>query len=182
MILSLMDDNNNPIYSISTTSDSGGNWSANFDQPLKKGKYYVEVFPRATGIASPVKSETISVSGPFAFIISIFSFLVAILSAVFLFIWYSSKMGEIKRYRRILVLQRDVQAFYNIIKKDVDKSLFKISAKEVNEAAINEVKFLLEHTDENLEKMSKYIKKGIDTISRYDIIENINKIFKLKSK
>lgn len=181
VILGLYDSNNNLIYSISTISDANGNWAGNFDQPLKKGAYYVVALPGAGNILSPVRSKTINTSGPFSLIILIFSVLVVLLALAFFSGWYADKLAEIKRYRRILISERDVASFYNIIKKDIEKSLENMSGKEINEAKASETKFLLARTNENLEKMNKYITKGIETISKYDIIKNISNIFKAKS-
>jgi hypothetical protein len=182
LILSLKDDNNNLIYSINTISDKSGNWSASFDQPLKGGKYYVEALPSGGSLATPVKSETISVRGPFAFIIGIFSILVILLTFVFVLGWYASKVAEVKRYRRILMSQRDVASFYNNIHTEVERALKIVSSKDVTEAKINEIEYHLKSAAENLEEMKKFIIQGINMISKYDIIKNINKKFKINIK
>ncbi len=170
----------NLIHSSEIIVNETGGWSINFNQPLKNGKYYIEA--TATGLGgewgAPVKSDIINVRGPFALIIAIFSLLVLILTAVFVSGWYLSKRAEIKRYQRILITERDIASSYQIMKNDVQKALKKMSGGELDEGATREVEFLLEKTNDNLEKMNKYITKGINILRKYDIISKIDKIKK----
>ena len=183
VFLSVKDEKDTFTYSIKINSDNQGNWLAKFSQPLKSGKYYIEAIAQDKNSFSslPVRSELIDIKGPFALIIGIFSFLVIILLIGFVGGWYGSKLAEIKRYRRILISQRDIIASYNILKNDVDKALKNLSSEKIKEGKINETKFFLKRISENLEKMNKYVVKGVNIISKYDIINKINNILKLKS-
>jgi hypothetical protein len=175
VLLSVRDEKNTFAYSIKTSSDAEGNWSAEFSQLLKSGKYYIEAVAQdRDGLLSlPVKSELINLKGPFSLIIGIFSFLVIFLLAGFVGGWYASKSAEIKRYRRILISQRDTVAAYNILKNDVEAALKSLIGGQASEVKINEMEFFLKRVRENLEKMNKYVVKGIEIISKYDIIDKI---------
>ena len=50
-----------------------------------------------------------------------------------------------------------------------------MSGDKFDEGTMSEVEFLLKKTDDNLEKMHKYITKGINIVSKYDIISKIGK-------
>lgn len=111
--------------------------------------------------------------GLFALIVGVFSFLVIVLTVAFVGGWYFSKWAEKKRFRRILMSQRDTVASYNIIKKDTEKALKALYGREFGDGKINEMEFLLRRIDDNLEKMNKYVVEGIKIIGKYDIINKI---------
>jgi len=167
----------NLIRSLEIIAGETGEWFVNFDQPLRNGKYYIEATATNPGgeWGISARSDIINVRGPFALIIAIFSILVLILTAVFVIGWYLSKRAEIKRYQRILITERDIASSYQIMKKDVQKALQKMSGDKFDEGTMSEVEFLLKKTDDNLEKMHKYITKGINIVSKYDIISKIGK-------
>lgn len=184
ILLSVKDEKDAFAYTVKTNSDSQGIWSANFDQLLKSGKYYIEAVQEdSSGVALvSVKSGPIEITGSYAFIVSIFSILVIILAAGFIAIWYINKSAEIKRYRRVLVSQRDVVSSYNILKNDVDKALKNLAGDKAEEWKISESEFLLKRISENLEKMNKYVLRGISIIGKYDIISKIDNAVNFKSK
>ncbi|KKQ23545.1 MAG: hypothetical protein US35_C0003G0003 [Parcubacteria group bacterium GW2011_GWA2_37_10] len=128
----------------------------------------------------PVSPAPENARGLFALIVGIFSILVVILLVAFISGWYLSKWAENKRYRRILMSQRDTIAAYNVIKKDTKEALKSISGKEFGEGKINELEFFLRRIDDNLEKMNKYVVGGINVIGKYDIINKIYKTNKNK--
>jgi len=174
----IRDSGGNLIYSLRANSDSLGNWSVIFNQPIARGTYYIEAESvGADGAWSqPVRSEFIDVAGPFTLIIYIFSVLVIILLAVFLAGWYLSKRSEIRRYRRILISERDIESLYKLMKNDVDLVLKKIKDKGFDDAFSSEIKFLLSRVGNNLENMQKYVSRGISVLRKYDIITKIDKI------
>lgn len=178
----IYDADDNLIYTLKTTVDAQGKWFVSFDQPLKNGSYYIQSKIQDSGGASlvSVKSAPISVRGPFAFIIAIFSILVIFLTTVFLVIWYLSKRAEVRRCRRILISERDIASAYEVMKNDAQTALAKISSGKSDGTTIRETEFLLERINENLEKMNKYITKGINILSKYDIIGKIDKVKKAK--
>ena len=177
MRVGIYDLSNSLVHSSEFTVGNTGEWSVNFDQPLKSGKYYIEaiVINPVGEWGSLARSDVIDVRGPFAFIIAIFSALVLILTAVFVGGWYLSKRAERKRYQRILITERDIASSYKIMKDDVQRALQKISGGKFDEGAKHELEFLLNKTNDNLEKMNKYITKGINILSKYDIISKIDK-------
>jgi hypothetical protein len=182
ILLSIKDEKDTFSYSTKTNSDDQGNWSADFNQLLKSNKYYIqalEVDANGNQIGSAIYGP-VEIKGAFAFIVYTFSLLVIILLAGFVGGWYINKLAEIKRYRRILVSQRDIIASYTILKNDVDRALKDLRGEKVEDWRINEVKFLLGRVDENLEKMNKYVVRGINIIGKYDIVNKIYDMFKFK--
>lgn len=172
ILLSIKDEKDGFAYSVKTNVDANGNWLAKFDQSLKSGKYYIEAIEKNIDGAQ-IESATfgpIEIKGSFVFIVAIFSFLVIILLAGFVGGWYINKIAEIKRYRRILMCQRDIIASYNVLKKDVQRALKNLSGAETE--------FLLKRINENLEKMNKYVLKGITIIGKYDIVKKAENFFK----
>lgn len=74
--------------------------------------------------------------------------------------------------------QRDLVASYNVLKKDVDRLLKNLNGDKVDESKINDARFYLNRVSENLEKMNKYVVKGVNTIGKYDIKNKINNSLK----
>ena len=184
ILLSITDQNNIFTYSIRANSDSQGDWSANFDQSLKSDKYYIsasEVDQNGLQIAS-IRYGPVEIKGSFVFIVAVFSFLVIILLIGFVGGWYINKLAEIKRYRRILISERDIASSYNILKSDVDLALKHLSGGELDEGKLNDIKFLLKRVSVNLEKMNTYIVKGVTIISDYDVITKLENILKINKK
>lgn len=176
ILLSIEDAKDNFAYSIKTNSNAEGLWSANFNQSLKSGIYNIEaVIEDGNGLqVGQTVYGPIKINGSFVFIVGIFSVLVLILLSGFVGGWYINKLAEIKRYRRILMSQRDIIASYNVLKNDVNKALNNSNGAETD--------FLLKHISENLEKMNKYVGQGINIIGKYDIISKIDNFFKIKNK
>ncbi|MFH1967942.1 MAG: hypothetical protein ABIJ84_00980 [bacterium] len=177
VVVSLKDSKENLIYSFEAIANGDGKWSGKFDQPLKSGKYYFEAVAQNNNgdYSYPVKSDFINVQGPFAIIIGGLSIIVAILTFAFTAGWYVSKWAEGKRYRRILLSERDVASSYSVIKNDVLRALKSISEVEPAFSKASEVKFLLERVVDNLEKMNKYVTQSVRKIGKYDIVKKIDK-------
>jgi len=170
-------------YSIKTNSDDQGNWLADFNQLLKNGNYYVVASQYSEGnFVSATKSDVIHIKGPFSLIIGVFSLLVILLLSLFLAGWYYSKMAEIKRYRRILLSERDIVSSYNIFKKDVERADAILSNDKPEAWKISEMKFILGRLSGNLEKMNTYVVRGINTINKYDMVNKLYDKFKIKNK
>jgi len=184
IFLSIQDEKNSFAYSIKTKSNSAGNWSANFDQSLKSGKYYINAEQQDVNgsLISQVKYGPIQIKGSFAFIVSVFSFLVVLLLAGFVGGWYINKLAEVKRYRRIIISQRDIISSYGVLKNDVNRALKTLGEEKEQDWKITEAEFLLKRINENLEKMDKYVVKGVNIISNYDIIRKIDNLLKLNFK
>jgi hypothetical protein len=180
ILLSIEDQKGAFAYSVKTNSDSGGSWSANIDQSLKSDKYYVvaEEFDLNGLQIGSAKYGPVQIKGSFVFIVGVFSFLVIILLIGFVGGWYLNKLAEIKRYRRILISERDIASSYNILKNDVDLALKNFDGNNFSEGKINEIQFLLKRIRENLEKMNEYVTKGVKIIGKYDIITKIDNMLK----
>jgi len=165
------------VYSTKTSADSSGNWTVTFNQSLKGGQYNIEAASLGldgSSVEGAVTYGPVKISGSFAFIVAVFSFLVVILTAGFVGGWYINKLAELKRVRRILISQRDIISSYNVLKNDVDKALKSSNSAETN--------FLLQRISGNLEKMNKYVAQGVSIIGKYDIITKIDNFFKIKNK
>ncbi len=182
--LSLRDEAGNLIYALKATPDSNGNWQAVFDQPLKKGNYYVEAIAEDSGglTSFSSKSPMVHVRGAFALIIEIFSVLIIFFLIIFVSGWYLSKFTEEKRFRRILMSQRDLAASYNVMKKDVSRAQKLLFDQKVDSAEANEMEFILSRLDQNLEKMNKYVVGGVKTIGKYDVLSKLNKKLSFNKK
>jgi hypothetical protein len=164
-------------YSVKTNSDSKGNWSADFNQLLKEGRYYIQAIQEdSSGVQTgSVIFGPVEIKGSFYFIILVFSLLVVILLVGFVGGWYINKLAEVKRYRRILMSQRDIVASYNVLKNDVDKAMKNLTDNKTEQWKVSETDFLLKRINDNLEKMNKYVVQGVNTIGKYDIISKISK-------
>ena len=175
IVLTAKDEKDTFSYSIKTNSDAQGNWSTSFSQLLKSGEYYVEAAEQNPdgSLGEPVRSNLIYIKGPFALIIGILSFLVVILLFGFVIGWYASKLAGIRRYRRLLMSQRDIITYYNMLNGDVTTAIKNLSGIDIDNGKISETSFLLKQIGENLTKMKKYISEGIKMISKYDTINNL---------
>jgi hypothetical protein len=163
------------IYSTSVIADSTGNWEYKIDQPLKKDKYIVEATARdARGALSlTVPSNEIRVrERPImtiagvditaAWFLTIFLILLAISFALG---WFSVRLENVQRGKRVLIAKRDVDSAFIMINKDIDKVLIKYRDGEVNASDINDAKYILERIKETIEKTEKYITENIGEIN-----------------
>lgn len=176
IILNIRDEKNNPVYSATISADGDGNWVAKLDQPLKKGNYFVEVIAQdARGALSlPVRSDLINVrSKPLVVLLGIeitavdlvFLLLFILVGAYFLG-WRISRRDIKRRDQRILISQRDVAATRNVIKTDIDKAISAWRDGKVEEREVNEIEYLLKRVEGNLDKLEKYIIKGVKEINK----------------
>lgn len=176
VILNIKDQKDNLMYSFTTNSDNSGNWAMKIDSPLKKGGYYIEAIAKdARGALSlPVKSDSINIKERPIMVILGFSityiqliiFLLIILISSYAVGWYSNKLIAGQRERKILISQRDVSSSFNVIKRDVEKAIKSWDNKKIDDYEVPEIYFLLNHMNENIEKLQKYIISGIKDIGR----------------
>jgi len=176
VILNVRDEKDNLMYSFTTNSDDKGNWAMKIDSPLKKGTYYIEVIAKDSRGASslPVKSDLIKVEERPIMVLWGFNItyaeliiiLIIILIGSYVFGWYSNKLINNQRQRRIVISQRDVAASFNVIKKDIEKAINHWDDGKLEGFEITEVEFLLKHIDENIDKLQKYIISGIKDIGQ----------------
>ena len=176
VILEVKDQKDNLIYSFKTNSDSKGIWAMKIDSPLKNGNYYVLATTQdARGALSlPVKSDLINVSERPVMVILGFSVTYVDLIIILLIIsvigyiigWYSNKLINQQRERKILISERDVSSSFNVIKKDIDKTLKSWDDGKIESHELTEMEFLLKRVNGNIERLQKYIISGIKDIGR----------------
>lgn len=150
-------------------SDDKGNWNFSFDKPLKNGNYVIKAQSQDSRgalslvVDSPqiqVKSKPIIQIGAFqvgaggALIV----LLVIIVGGFVGGYWFYKKRRE-KINLRTAVAEGDLEKVSNLVKGDIEK--IKQAAK-TSTAADDE--FAVKSLGENVEKMEKYLKKGIEKI------------------
>jgi len=176
VILDVIDEKESVFYNFKTNSDENGIWSMKIDSPLKKGTYYVLATAQDTrgALSLPVKSDAVFVKDrP---ILTIFGFgitysmliviLLIILVGGYIIGWYSNKLLNRQRQRRILISERDVTSSFNVMKKDVTKALKNWEDGKLENHELTEIEFLLKHINDNIDKLQKYIISGIKDIGR----------------
>jgi hypothetical protein len=91
------------------------------------------------------------------------TFIVAICAGVFLG-WYLGRKEREQRMRRAVIAERDVQASFGIIKKDVDNLLRKYNDDKISEQEAQEMKVMLKHIVGTIEKNTRYVVQNIEEI------------------
>lgn len=157
------------------TVDTNGNWAVVINQPLKKGKYFVEAVAQDSrgALSLPVKSEIFKVRKRPLFTVAgigitetwFFIGLIIILLGGFAGGWFAYHLWRSQIKRRVIIAQRDVVSAFGMIKNDVDKMLAKYADKRLDELEASEIEFILKKVSENLEKMEKYVIENIKEIS-----------------
>jgi prepilin-type processing-associated H-X9-DG protein len=163
------------VYSTSVIADSTGNWEYKIDQPLKKGKYIVEATARdargalsltvPSGEISVKERPIITVAGidiTAAWFLTIFLVLLVI---AFGLGWFSVRLENVQRGKRVLIAKRDVDSAFMMINKDIDKVLIKYRDGDVNASEINDSKYILERIKETIGNTEKYITENIGEIN-----------------
>ena len=176
IILDIKDQNDNLMFSENVRADEAGNWVAKLDQALKKGAYFIEVRAQDDrgALSFPVKSDSIKVrTKPLVIILGIevtaihlVFLLLFILIGAYLLGWKISRRELTKRDQRVLISQRDVAATRNVIKADIDKAITAWRDGKVEDREVAEIEFLLKRVEGNLDKLEKYIIKGIKEINK----------------
>lgn len=174
VLLSLKNKAGQIIKTAAVKSDNNGNWEIRLDDPLKKGQYTAEITAqdRRGALSLPVQSELIKVRvRPILTVAGIgitpawfLTGLIAILTAGVMIGWLAYHFWLVRIRRKTIVAQRDIFAASNLIKKDIDKLLTKISGGPPDERTRSEMEFLLKQTKERVEKSQKYIVEGVEEI------------------
>lgn len=173
--LALKDKFDSIISSTQVTSDSSGNWSGIFNDPLKKGTYTIEATAQDERGASSllVTSETISVKEKpiltlggieitqFWFFIG----LILIIVAAFLIGWFSYSMWKKQVGRKIVIAQRDALNVFAMMEKDIEKLLKNYVDGVIDNREASEMEYLLKKMKENIAKTKKYIIENINQIN-----------------
>lgn len=154
-----------------TSSDEMGNWEFTFDQPLRNGDYMVTAQGRdARGalslvVDSPaikVKSKPIIQIGPLqlgrggAIGLLLFVLLAGFGGGV----WFYRKWQK-KLALRVSFTEAEITKMFQLLRADVERLL---KARET-ETPGNDI-YAIQSLKENIEKMEKYIKKGVEKIKK----------------
>lgn len=171
--LSLKNKAGQTITATSAKSGNNGNWEIKLDYPLRKGQYFAEIYSQDDrGALSLPVSELIKVRvRPMLTVAGIgitpawlLTGLIAILVAGVMTGWLAYHFWLVRIRRKTIVAQRDIFAASNLIKKDIEKLLTKISSGPPDERARSEMEFLLKQIKERVEKSLKYIVEGVEEI------------------
>ena len=174
VVLSVKNENGEVALSSEVAVESNGNWGKLFDQTLKKGKYYTEVFAKdgRGALSLPVKSEIfkvrerpILVLGGFEIIqFWFFAGIIAIILSAFATGWFSYRLWRERVGRKVVIAQRDVVNAFDQVKNNLDKMLKNYGDKQIDAREAVEMAFLLKKTKTDLEKTQKYIVENIKEI------------------
>lgn len=172
----LFSENGDIIAEDEVAVDGLGNWSKEFREPVRKGKYFIEVQTIDSRGAKSlfVRSSIVTVvEKPFLVIAGInitqmwfFIFLIAILLSGFAIGWFSYKLRQKQLGRRVVIAQRDVFNVFAMIEKDIDKILKSYEDNNINERELTEAEYILKKIKENLKKTQKYIIDNIGEINK----------------
>jgi hypothetical protein len=150
-------------------SDQGGNWDFTFNKPLKNGNYIVKAQSRdgRGALSLSVDSSQITVENKPIIQIGALQIGAGGLFIILLLIimggivggyWFYKKRKE-KINLRTSVAEGDLEKISNLVKSDIEK--IKQAAKTPTTA---DDEFAVKSLGENVEKMEKYLKKGIEKI------------------
>ncbi len=164
------------IFSTTVNADVNGSWEVKIDQPLKKGKYFVEATAQdARGALSlPTQSDLIRVrERPLltiaGFEITQFWFFIGLLSILlfgFAIGWFSYSAWRRQLNRRAIIAQRDVANLFATIKQDLEKVLASYADKRLDQREISEIEFIINRLKDNLEKAQNHVLENIKEISK----------------
>ncbi len=175
IILSLENRQGHIIYQAMPIADAKGNWQGRFDQPLKRGTYIIEAVAKDSrgALSLPVKSDVITVREKPLFTLGgvgitqlwFFVGLIAILLIGFAVGWFAYMLWLRQLGRKLTIAERDVVNAFNVIKTDLEKISKALSVKKVTDKEVNEVKFVLKHTNAETDKLRKYIIENLEEIN-----------------
>lgn len=158
------------VLSASVSVDDDGNWFSKIDEPLKKGKYFVEVISRDSrgAMSIPVRSYAVTVSAKpivtFAGVGvtpgALFIIITILLVGGFAAGWFVNLRTGEQRKRKIVIAKRDIVNVFNLIKKDIATAL------AVKDDKPHEVRHHLEKAEKDIEKMEKYLVEGVEEIDK----------------
>ena len=165
-----------PVASVrEIKTDERGNWQAEFEQPIKKGKYFIEAqtVDSRSAVSLQVKSSAIRVKERPLLTVAGFditqfwllTFIILLLLIGFVGGWLTVRLAKTQRSRKVVVAQRDIVTVFSIVKKDLDKILESYHDKKIDEREASEIEFLLKRININIEKMQQYLLENIKEIN-----------------
>lgn len=178
ILLNLKNGSGQTLYSSTASAGTDGAWSARFDQPLKKGQYYIEATSKDSrgALSLPVKSNAIKAqSRPILILFGLkitetifFLSIIVILAVVFFAGWFANRLWRKKVGSRVMLAERDVSNACDIIQSDAEmlSSLVKKTKVGVKKGATDgaKLKYLAERIRDNIAKMRAYILENIKEI------------------
>jgi hypothetical protein len=163
------------VLSTTVATDQNGNWTFRTDQIFKKGTYYVSATAqdKRGALSLEVKSNNFTVRDRPLLKIGAFEItqlwffigLVLILLIGFASGYVYNRLQSKQRDRKIIIAVRDVNTFFDLIKKDVDaiSEIYK-GGQALDETQSSEASHFLARISENLVKMRRYMTENIEDI------------------
>jgi hypothetical protein len=177
IILNLTSEAGQVLYILTVKASEDGVWSGRFDQPLKKGLYYIEATAKdgRGALSLPVKSDFIKVRirpilTLFGLEITSTVFYVAIiilLIGTFFSGWFAYRLWRNKLGSRVIIAQRDVNNVFNTIEKDADKILLtaeKATRGEGDGTECATVEYLVSDIKKQIARTREYVLENIEEI------------------
>lgn len=174
VIVSLKNAEAAEIASTVVLADESGDWFAQFNDPLRRGRYHVEATakdPRGA-LSLPVSSEEIRASSKPIITVGGIGITPEVLTAAFvLFVIGAFAAGRIaerklgrRRMGRTIIATRDIMNVFNVVKKDVDAASAAVEKSKT--APPPEIKYHLEKIKKDVDKMAKYLVQGVEEIGK----------------
>ncbi len=174
VIVSLKDAEGAEIASTVVLTDESGNWFAQFNDPLRRGRYQIEATAKDSrgALSLPVSSEEIRASSkPIITVAGIGITPEALALAFVLFVIGAFVAGRIaerklsrRRRGRTVIATRDMMNVFNVVKKDVDSAAAAVEKSKT--ASPPEIKYHLEKIKKDIDKMAKYLVQGVEEIGK----------------
>ena len=171
IILNLKSEVGQILYTATVKASEDGVWSGRFDQPLKKGLYYIEAVAKdyRGALSLGVKSGNVKVRPrP---ILTLFGLeitstifyisIIVILIGAFFLGWFSYRFWRKKLGSRVMMAERDVNNAFNSIEKDIDKLLGVFEEEKID---VGRAEFLVNDMKKYITKTKKYILDNIGEI------------------
>ncbi len=172
----LLRQNGELVESATPTVDEAGNWSALFDHPLSKGKYFFEVLARDErgALSFPVRTAIFTVRArPFLVLAGLeisetvfFLCVIVLLGLGFGLGFAAQRRQKRKRGLRVLMSQRDIISSFDQMRKELEGVARRFRGKNASEAEAEEYRLIAKRVHGRLEKIEKYILDNIEEINK----------------
>lgn len=149
-------------------------WEAQFEQPIRPGKYFVEakaVDQRGAQSLVVVSESVLVKQKPLLTIAGLditqfwfFTILINLLVIAGSLGFFSHHLWRKQLRRKIVVAERDIATVFNLIKNDLDNLLRNYGDKKIDEREAAEMETLLKKLKIDIEKMKKYVSENIEEI------------------
>ncbi len=174
VVVSLKNIEEAEIASTVVLTDESGNWFVQFNDPLRRGRYYIEATAKDSrgALSLPVSSEEIRASSKPIIVVGGIGITPEVLAFLFvLFVIGGFVAGRIaerklsrRRRGRTIIATRDMMNVFNLVKKDVDAATNAVDKSKT--ASPPEVKYHLEKIKKDIDKMAKYLVQGVEEIGK----------------